>query len=364
MPASDHRRQRQPGRPTSADVAARAQVSRTTVSFVLNGITDRGISEATRQRVLQAAQALGYEPHAAARSLAGGATGTVALVLPSLQHLQVDAFLAQLVASISTECHRLGLQLLIESTEGVGREPAAFVQLVRSRRIDGLILAHLRTAELVHVQRLRDSGLPLVVFGGGLPELGPRQAMGDDTAASARLAVGHLLDLGHRRIGFVNYAGTGFHGAAQREAGWRAALTVRGVVPAPDWLAHADFSAESGWRATRALLARRPGLTALFAGNDTIAFGALRALAEAGLRVPQDIALVGYDDIPLAAYASPPLTTVRSDPGGHGRQAVALLQAQLQPQALAADEPPAIVPQLVLRQSCGALAAAPGAQKL
>lgn len=344
-------------RPTSADVAQRAQVSRTTVSFVLNGITDRGISEATRQRVLKAAQDLGYAPHAAARMLAGGSTGTVALVLPSLEHLHVDAFLAQLLASINARCHALGLKLLIESTEGVGSEPGGFVQLVQGRRIDGLILAHLRTAELAHVQRLRDSGMPLVVFGCGLPELSPRHAMGDDTAHSAQMAVQHLIGLGHRAIGFVNYASTAYHAAAQREAGWRAALARHGLPAPADWLVHGDFSAHSGWLATRQLLARRTGITALFAGNDTIAFGALRALQEAGLRVPQDVALMGYDDIPLAAFATPALSTVRSDPVGHGRLAMALLRAQLGDEAALADEAPAVVPQLVLRQSCGAGAA-------
>lgn len=349
-------------RPTSAEVAQRAQVSRTTVSFVLNGVTDRGISEATRQRVMQAAQELGYEPHAAARMLAGGSSGTVALVLPSLEHLHVDAFLAQLVASINAQCHRHGLRLLIESTEGEGREPGGFAQLVRSRRIDGLILAHLRTAELAHVQRLRDSGVPLVVFGCGLPEVEARLAMGEDTGQSARLAVNHLIGLGHRAIGFVNYAPLEYHAARQREQGWRAALQQHGIEPRPEWLARADISADSGWQATRALLARRPGISALFAGNDTIAFGALRALHEAGLRVPGDVAVVGYDDIPLAAFASPPLTTVRSDPVGHGRQAVALLRAQLaetgaagaQDQAATADAAPVAEPVLVVRQSCGA----------
>ncbi|MDT7838453.1 LacI family DNA-binding transcriptional regulator [Aquabacterium sp. OR-4] len=352
--------------PTSADVAQRAQVSRTTVSFVLNGITDRGISQATCQRVLQAARELGYEPHAAARMLAGGATGTVALVLPSLAHLHVDAFLAQLLASINAQCHQHGLRLLIESTEGAGREPGDFVQLVRSRRIDGLILAHLRTAELAHVQQLIESGLPLVVLGCGLPEVSPRHAMGDDTAQSAQLAVQHLIGLGHRAIGFVNYASTEFHAAAQREAGWRNALAQHGIDAPAHWLARGDFSAESGWRATRALLARRPGITALFAGNDTIAFGALQAIQQAGLRVPQDVAVVGYDDIPLAAFATPPLTTVHSDPQGHGAQALSLLRAQMGDSgasaALAPDRVPQLVPQLVphlvQRQSCGAPAQA------
>jgi LacI family transcriptional regulator len=340
--------------PSSAEVARRAGVSRTTVSFVLNDVRDRGISEATRERVLAVAREIGYEPHAAARMLAGGATGTVALVVPRMAHLSVDAFLSQLVASINAECHRHGLALLIESTEDEGREPGGFLRLVRGRRIDGLIVANLRTAEMAHLQQLRASGVPLVVFGCQLPDAEGFHTMGDDTWRSARLAVDHLLDLGHRQVAFVNYAQPEFHNVNQRERGWRAALQARGIEPDAAWLAHADISAESGYLATRRLLARGVPFTALFAGNDTIAFGALRALREAGRRVPQDVAVVGYDDIPLAPYADPPLSSVRTDPAAHGRQAVQTLLAQLRPGTGVVDAVPA--PVLVVRASCGTAA--------
>lgn len=341
---------------TSAEVARRAGVSRTTVSFVLNDVRDRGISEATRERVLAIAQQLGYEPNAAARSLAGGATRTVALVVPKVAHLHVDAFLAQLVASVNDACHRHGLKLLIESTEGEGREPGSFLQLVRSRSIDGLIVAHLRTDEIEHLRRVRDSRIPLVVFGCNLPAskgFSTICTMGDDTWRSAQMAVTHLLGLGHRRVGLVNYAASEFHSAAQRERGWRQALADHGIRPNARWIAHGDITAQSGYDATRELLSRGIAFDALFAGNDTIAFGALRALHEAGLSVPTDIALVGYDDIPLAPFASPPLTSVHSDPIGHGRLAVQMLLAQLRGEDPAGVAPlPA--PALVVRESCGA----------
>jgi LacI family transcriptional regulator len=341
------------GPATSSQVAQRAGVSRTTVSFVLNDVRDRGISETTRERVLAVARELGYEPNAAARSLAGGATRTVALVVPKVAHLHVDAFLAQLVASVNESCHREGLKLLIESTEGEGREPGGFLQLVRSRSIDGLIVANLRTAEIDHLKRLRDSRIPLVVFGCNLPASKGFWTMGDDTWRSAQMAVGHLLGLGHRRVGLVNFAAPEYHSAAQRERGWRQALIDHGIKPAARWIAHGDITAHSGYDAARQLLGRGIRFDALFAGNDTIAFGVLRALREAGLRVPQDIALVGYDDIPLAPFASPPLTSVHSDPVGHGRLAVQMLLAQLRgtdPAAVA----PLPAPTLVVRDSCGA----------
>lgn len=340
--------------PTSAEVARRAGVSRTTVSFVLNGVTDQGIAEGTRERVLAVARELGYEPNAAARSLAGGRTGTIGLVLPKGEHLYVDAFLAQLIASVNEECRQHGLKLLIESTEDEGREAGAFVQLVRGRRIDGLIVAHLRLSEMAHLEHLHDSGIPLVVFGGELPDQGRHfPTMGDDTSRSAQRAVEHLLALGHRQVAFVNYAPPEFHHVNQRERGWRAALQARGLAVDERLCVHADLSADSGYRAAQRLLAAGAPFTALFAGNDTIAFGVLQALREAGRRVPDDVALVGYDDIPLAPFACPPLTSVRSDPIGHGRKAVEMLLAQLQGRALdgIAPLPPA---ELVVRASCGA----------
>jgi LacI family transcriptional regulator len=170
--------------------------------------------------------------------------------------------------------------------------------------------------------------------------------------------VHHLQALGHRRIAFVGYAPPAFRHLNQRELGWRLALAAQGTAVQADWLAYADISAQSGLQATRELLARhaqRPDFTAVFAGNDTIAFGVLRALHEAGLRVPQDVAVVGYDDIPLAAFASPPLTTVRTDPMGYARQAVQRLVAQLR----GGESPAEMVtvadaPRLVVRASCGA----------
>jgi DNA-binding LacI/PurR family transcriptional regulator len=339
---------------TSSAVARRAGVSRTTVSFVLNGVLDKGISEQTRRRVLAAAQELGYAPNAAARTLAGGATGTVAVVIPRAAHLYVDAFLAQLVASINEQCHLNGLKLLIESTEDGQREPGHFLQLVRSRSIDGLIVAHLRTSEHEHLRRLRDQGIPLVVLGCGLPDTERYCTIGDNTWMSATLAVNHLLGLGHRQIAFVNYASPEYHSVSNRERGWRHALAERGVAIDPAWVSYADISPQSGYVATRELLSRRVKFSALFAGNDTIAFGALRALDEAGMRVPHDVAVVGYDDIPLAAFASPPLTTMRSDPAGQGKQAVQALLSQMNrktPGTQMHEERPA---SLVIRESCGA----------
>jgi DNA-binding LacI/PurR family transcriptional regulator len=341
-------------RPTAAEVARRAGVSRTAVSFVLNNVMDQGISAATRERVLQAARELGYEPNAAARMLVSGTTGTVALVIPKASHLYVDSFLAQLVASINEECHRHGLKLLIESTEDESREPGSFVNLVRSRSIDGLIIVNLRTADRGYLERLREAGIPLVLFGAGVMDVEDVPTMGYDTGKSAQVATEHLISLGHERIAYVSFAQREYHAVGERERGWRAALEARGIEVDPAWVEYADIDAHSGYLATQRLIARNVGFTALFAGNDTIAFGAIRALNEAGLRVPHDVALMGYDDIPLAAFASPPLSTMRSNPVGHGRDAMQMLLAQMNGTTFQADLQVERVAQLVIRESCGA----------
>jgi LacI family transcriptional regulator len=343
---------------TSAEVARQAGVSRTTVSFVLNDVRDRGISEATREKVLAVARELGYEPNAAARMLVSGSSGSVGLVIPKAAHLYSDVFLSQLVASVNEACHRSGLKLLIETTEDEGNEPGGFVNLVRARRIDGLIVVNLRASEHQHLHRIADAGIPLVVFGCGIAGLERFHTMGRDNLAATQAAVAHLQGLGHRRIGHVSFAPPDYLSVNERERGWREALAAQGVAPDPAWLEHGDISAESGYQATRRLLARQQQLpaerriSALFAGNDTIAFGAMHAIHAAGLRVPDDIAVVGYDDIPLAAFANPPLTTIRTDPVAHGREAMQRLVAQLRGQTQVAS-PASVVPELVVRRSCG-----------
>ena len=340
-------------------MAKAAGVSRTTVSFVLNGVQNQGISAATRAKVLAVAKEMGYQPNAAARSLVSGSTGTVALVIPKASHLAVDAFLAQLVATLNEACHQQGLKLLIESTDEEGREPGGFMKLVHQRRIDGLIMANPRTTEHAHLDRIQAAGIPLVVLTSRPSELPHLFTVLSDTSASARTAVQHLIGLGHRDIVFVSFAPPEFESVHERELGWREALRQAGLSVNELLLAYADISAQSGYEATQRLLAQGPPFTALFAGNDTIAIGALRALKEAGLRVPQDVSVMGYDDIPIAAFADPPLTTMRSDPVGQAQAALKLLLAQFKGAPEGSDEVLSLQrqvhPELVTRQSCAPL---------
>lgn len=340
---------------TSTDVAKLAGVSRTTVSFVLNNRQGMAISESTRQRVLEAAASLGYTPNAAAQKLARGSTETVGLVIPKLSHLYIDVFLAQLVASVNEQCHAHGLKLLIESNEDEGCAPGGFVNLVKGKHIDGLIVCNLRLEEYPYLYALAEANIPLVTFGHGQPELEAFCTMGNNTYEAAVQLMQHLLSLGHTDIAHIGFASSEYLAVNDRYRAWHELATQAGCQQVEGLFAYGDLSAQSGYEAMQVILKRGLPFTALFAGNDTLAFGAMHALHEAGLRIPEDVAVVGYDDIPLAAFANPPLTTVRSDPVRHGVQAMQLLIEQLR-----ASESSRLQPRhysepvdLIVRASCG-----------
>jgi len=338
-------------RATGDEVALRAGVSRTTVSFVLNDIRDKGIGEATRQRVLDAASDLGYRPSAAARSLAGGNTGTIAVVVASADHLHFDAYLPRLLCTINDRCHGYGYKVLIESADEQLKRPGAFIDLVRSRSIDGLIVANMRTVDGRYVRQLFAQGFPVVVPGNGSEAFYSRGASNCDEVA-AYAATLHLIGLGHRRIAHLPFSSDVFDVVMQRRAGYQRALADNGISPDPKLISYANISAESGYVAMQELLQRKEAFTAVFAGNDTIAFGAMQALDEAGREMPGDVAVVGYDDLPLAAFVRPSLTTVRTDPVLQGQEAVDMLMARISGEPY--DRPEiAYETRLVIRKSCG-----------
>jgi LacI family transcriptional regulator len=291
-------------RPTSADVASRAGVSRTTVSLVLN---DRGesIPETTRQRVFEAARELGYHPDHSARGLAGGRSQTLALVLRQTpEQVAGDALLAETLRGLATAARSAGFRVLVEP---LGPGDATYGELVRSGRADGAVVS----GPLFDDPELADlvaDGFPIVIQGHLPGAAAP--SVDVDNVASARLAVDHLLELGHRRIACITNAALSYTAAADRLAGYREALAMAGVEVAPAFSEAGAFDSASGHRAMTLILERgRPD--AVFVASDVVALGAIGALREAGLRVPDDVSVVGFDDIPLAAYFDPPLTSIR-----------------------------------------------------
>lgn len=291
-------------RPTSADVAAMANVSRTTVSFVLNDRAGVQIPDETRRRVFDAATTLAYHPNSAARQLARGASRTLGLVLrQSPEQVANDGLLAEtlrgLAAAARAANHRVLLETLVPGE-------ASYASLVRSGRTDGLIVSGPRYDDEELVELARD-GFPVVIQG-SLPGLNV-PSVDIDNEAGARLAVEHLLALGHRRIACITNAALAYTAASERLAGYREALAAAGIAEEPALVAEGAFDAQSGHRAMATILSRTTP-DAIFVASDVVAIGAIAGLREAGLSVPGDVSVVGFDAIPLAAYLDPPLTTI------------------------------------------------------
>jgi LacI family transcriptional regulator len=337
---------------TSQTVAERAGVSRTTVSFVLNG-REQGIPSETQERVLRAAAELGYVPSAAARTLASGQTRTLGLVVCHAQHLLTDAFLPQAVYGLIQIAKHRGYRVLVEPLEDVS-SPHAYRELVQAKEIDGLVVLNPRADDRQLPELIAD-GYPVVTI--GQPPGGDGAHLDVDNVTAARRATQHLLSLGHRSIAHIGYGSPRFTTVAERLSGYRAALEEGGAQLDDELIAFANYSAESGMHAMRSLLARsrgtQPRFSALFCSNDTVALGAIRALSEAGLRVPEDVAVVGFDNIPIAAFTAPPLTTIHSPLLAMAEAAAHLLVNLVEATSPAVVEQ-VLETELIVRASCGA----------
>ncbi len=335
-------------RVTSREVAAKAGVSRATVSFVLNGVRTNRVSEATRERVLRAARELGYVPDAAARSLVSGRAGTIGLLVNHAQHLRVDAFINQALHVLTEHCGDRGFRLLIETSD-LSRGVFDYRGLVESRQIDGLVVINPnpddeRLAELI------DRRYPMVLLGNHPDARVATISVNSHEAMEA--AMRHVIGLGHRRIGFIHYRRIGSVAGGGRFGGYRAALAAEGIPFDIRWVRSGNYSAESGHDAMLSLLAESDRPTAVMVGNDTVAIGAIAAVAESGLRVPDDVAVVGFDDIPLARFIMPPLTTIRLPAEDMARRAGDMVVRLIDGEEL--DERRVRLPtELIVRRSCG-----------
>jgi DNA-binding LacI/PurR family transcriptional regulator len=308
-----------PRHPTSADVAARAGVSRTTVSFVINRRSDVQIPAATWQRVEDAARELGYHPHGPARQLAAGASLTIGLVMrQSAEQVAADMNLPNYLWGLAAAARADGFRVLVEP---LAPGDGTYAGLLRSRRADGLIVSGPRDDDKELAALVRD-GFPIVIQGARSDLDAP--SVDVDNRAGARGAVEHLLRLGHRRIACITNAPLHYTAAGERLQGYVDAMDAAGLEQGPDMRAEGDFEAGSGHLAMATIL-RAYEPTAVFVASDVVAIGAMRGLRDAGLRVPADVSVVGFDDIPIAAHVDPPLTTVHLPAGALGETAGRLL---------------------------------------
>ncbi|MEM7738045.1 MAG: LacI family DNA-binding transcriptional regulator [Deinococcota bacterium] len=333
-------------RVTSQQVADLAGVSRTTVSFVLNDTQlSKSISPETRNRVLRAAKELNYVPDAAARTLASGQTQTLGVVVADTQHLEVDAFIAKLLFKLTDVSREHGFKMLIETVDEI-HGGDAYQRLVSAKQIDGLLVVNPRADDHA-LAEIVNSPFPVVLLG----SMGNPNEYVVTHAPGAHLVVDHLISLGHTRIAHISYGPMAYQSARLRLEQYQQRLEHANLPPDPELIRYGNFSAESGFEAMQSLLDLAQPPTAVFAGNDTIAFGVLAAIRERGLQVPEDVAVVGFDNLPLASYASPPLTTVQTSAIQQGQAGGEMLIQRIRGEV--AEQQRIIETKLIVRESCG-----------
>jgi LacI family transcriptional regulator len=328
---------------TIKDVARLAKVSVATVSRALNGHDN--VTESVRQAVLKAAEELRYSPHAAARSLSSKRTHTIGVVLPDLH----GEFFSELVRGIDQVAREHRQYLLVSSYHGNPEEQGAALRAMRGR-VDGLLVMSPYVDDSGYLTQNLSPSLPAVLINTHLPDAGYVSLRIDNHGGAVQM-VRHLVGRGHRRIAFITGPDDNFD-ARERLRGYRDALAE--LLPGePEWVLPGDFGEASGHDAG-GVLAASPALPdAVFAANDMMALGCLFAFNQAGIDVPGQVALVGFDDIPLARYVHPPLTTMRVNISELGERA---LRALLDPASEAAQASDPIVPKLIERGSSGAAA--------
>jgi LacI family transcriptional regulator len=333
---------------TSQDVADLAKVSRTTVSFVLNDVKGLNITAETRQRVLDAAAELNYVPNARAQALASRRAKAIGLVMTrSPHHIATDTFLPQIIGGLIEVIQEHRLRLLIEYVE-VEHQDRVYLQLARAKHIDGMILFTPRLND-AGLKRLEEVDIPTVLMGD--IEGSNLYSVDVDNRLAAQQAVQYLLDLGHTQIACITNAPLSYAAAPARVQGYKDVLLRAGITPDDDLVRYADFDMQSGYEKMKSLLAGSKKFTAVFVASDNVAMGAKSALREAGLRIPEDISLVGFDDIPWAQYADPPLTTIRIDAQDLARRACQTLMDLMQGKEFESKHQ-IVDTQLVVRKSC------------
>ena len=329
---------------TLEEIAKLSKVSRSTVSRIIND--DPHVNPKTRKRALAIIQRLNYHPNVAARGLAAGRTRILGLVIPmGVSALFADPYFPILIQGVSAACnaHDHSVMLWIAEAE---YERRMIRQILHNGLVDGVIVAsNLLNDPLVDA--LSKSHIPFVMIGRN-PEKNALSYVDIDNRCSAQELVEYMFGQGYRRIGTITGPKNMIAGM-DRLQGYLDALRHKGIDPEPGLMVEGDFSEASGRTAMQRLISSRPD--AVFAASDSMAVGALRALRDANLRVPQDIALAGFDDIPLAAHTEPPMTTVRQPIQRTGVVAAETLIEMIETPS--AKPRRIILPtELVIRESC------------
>ena len=327
--------------PTMKDVARLAGVSVQTVSAVVN--EKPGITDATRIRVLKAVDELGYTPFPYARSMRTRETRTIALVVSDI----ANPSFATMASAVEDFAHRLGYSVVVYNTHDDPDREATYIQRASQRWVDGMLFVSAQD-QMTGLERLEALGIPSVAID-RIPVGYEGPSVTLDNVTAGAMAAEHLLGLGHTRIAHI--AGPlRLRLARERVAGFERAVRSRGLDPSCCMHIEGNWECATGYEAMGQILELSPRPTAVFAANDRMAMGAMRAIFEAGLRIPDEVSVVGLDDIEMAQYQIPPLTTVRQSFAELGTRAVQLLLDMLK-----GEEPTetriVLEPRLVVRRS-------------
>ena len=305
---------------TILDVAQHARVSVTTVSHVIN--ETRYVSEELRQRVLTAVEELGYQPNALARSLRVKRSHTIGMILPD----NTNPYFAEIARSIEDASHRHGYSTILCNSDDNPTKEQRYIQVLMEKQVDGIILVSVGAQSAQNILLRNNSAIIM------LDRTDPFlccDSVQIDNVQGGWLATRHLLDLGHRRIACLAGPNTVIPSDG-RVQGYEKAMHETPEAESYIRVMLGDFHADSGYDLTRTLLSESPESTAIFACNDLMAIGAMRAIQERGLRVPDDVSVVGFDNIALARFVTPPLTTVAQPKYEMGQLALQLLLERIE----------------------------------
>jgi len=333
---------RKPSGPTIYDVAREAGVSDATVSLVFNNKDN--VREATRTRVLMAAEKLGYRANLQARILAGGKSNIIGLLVPGLD----TAYTTEIIRGIDHELARAGYEMLLYTTRRRSGDEASYLQYIANGLSDGLLLI-VPLLSRAYFQALSDLDYPYVLID-EVDETGNSFSVDATNKQGAYDATKYLVELGHRNIACITGI-RGLHNSKSRLGGYLRALEDHYIPIREEYIVEGDYLQESGYEQTQRLLNLPELPTAIFATNDLMALGAMDAIRERGMEIPADMSVIGFDDIPQASTTHPKLTTVRQPLEQLGQEGVKLLLEQIKNPAC----PPkrkTLATELIIRNSC------------
>ncbi len=329
---------------TIYDVAKRAGVSPATVSRALSGA--RGVSEATRQRVLAVAQELQYSPNYIARSLKKRQTNTIALIISDI----TNPFFTTLARGVEDKASEHGFNTIFCNTDEDPRVEAAYVELMLRRQVDGLLISSCSDGRSLSLLSRRD--VPVVLVDRKVKSSSWDCVVGD-SEYGAYVLTKHLIEVhGKRKIAIIS-GPLVLSTSRERVEGYTRALKEAGVTPREEWIFIGTYKEDFGYQATRRLLEYGPSVEAIFAGNNVIAVGAIRAARELGVRVPEDLALVTFDDFDLVSTLFPFLTAAKQPAYTMGTLAVEMLLERIRGEKIRERREVVLRPEIIIRRSCG-----------